>query len=260
MRLKDKEAIITGGGTGIGKAIALAFFNEGAAVVLASRNLSNLEEVASEIKAKGGKATAIKTDVADESQVQKMVEQTLSEYGRVDILVNNSAVTTSGIAYLVDLKLEDWNQTLAVNLTGVMLCSREVLKDMIPRRSGSIINMSSLSGKQGMVSRSPYTTSKWGINGFTQTLSMEAGKHNIRVNAIAPGPVEGEAAENGIRGMAKRRGIPYQELVNQMASRASLGRFVTPDEVARLAVFLASDESSGITGQTISVDGGRTSL
>ena len=259
MKLKDKVAIVTGGAGNIGKAIALAYANEGAAVVVASRDLSNLEAVAMEIKAGGGHAIAIKTDVVDEKQVCRMVEQTLSEYGKVDILVN-SILNTGPNANVVDLQLKDWNQTIATNLTGPMLCSREVLKDMIPRASGNIVNISSLSGKMGMVLRSTYCASKWGLNGFTQTMSMEVGKHNIRVNAIAPGPVKGEAAENSIRDMARIRGLTYEALVEQMENRSSLGRFVTAEEVAHLAVFLVSDESNGITGQIISIDGGRTSL
>ena len=144
MKLKDKVAIVTGGAGNIGKAIALAYANEGAAVVVASRDLSNLEAVAREIKAGGGHAIAIKTDVVDEKQVCRMVEQTLSEYGKVDILVN-SILNTGPNANVVDLQLKDWNQTIATNLTGPMLCSREVLKDMIPRASGNIVNISSLS-------------------------------------------------------------------------------------------------------------------
>ncbi len=259
MRLKDKVAIITGGGVGIGKAIALAFSSEGAALVLASRNLANLEAVASEVKGRGGQAIALKTDVADESRVKEMVAQTLSEYGRVDILVNNSGIA-GPTAAVVDLKLEDWNQTIAVDLTGVMLCSREVLKDMIPRGSGSIINISSLAGRQGMVFRSPYTVSKWGLIGFTQTLSMEVGENNIRVNCIAPGPVYGERIENVIRARSKALGVAEEEITKQLTSRASLAKLVTAEEIAWTAVFLASGESGGITGQTMSVDGGRTSL
>ena len=259
MRLKDKVAIVTGGGVGIGRAIALAFSSEGVALVLASRNLANLEAVAGEIKGKGGQATAIEADVADESQVKRMVAQTLSQYGKVDILVNNSGIAGPTVA-VVDLKLEDWNQTIAVDLTGAMLCSREVLKDMIPHESGNIINISSLAGRQGMVFRSPYTVSKWGLIGFTQTLSMEVGKYNIRVNCIAPGPVYGERIENVIKARSKTFGVPEEEIAKQLVSRASLAKFVTAEEVAWAAVFLASDESSGITGQTISVDGGRTSL
>jgi len=259
VRLKDKVAVVTGGGVGIGRAIALAFANEGALLVLASRNLPNLKVVADEIKAGGSKATAIKADVSDENQVKELVSQTLSEYGRVDILVNNSGIA-GPTAPVVDLKLSDWNQTLAVNLTGAMLCSREVLKGMIPRGSGNIINISSLSGRQGLPFRSPYTASKWGLIGFTQTLSMEVGKYNIRVNCIAPGAVAGERIENVLRARAEALGISYEEASRQATSRASLGRFVTADEIARTAVFLASDESGGITGQTISVDAGRTSL
>lgn len=259
MRLKDKVAIVTGGGVGIGKAIALAFTNEGATVVVASRNLENLEDVAAEIKAKGGKTTTIKTDVTDENQVKEMVSQTLSEYGKIDILVNNSGIAGPTLA-VVDLKLKDWNQTIAVDLTGAMLCSREVLKDMIKRKSGNIINISSIAGKHGMVLRSPYTVSKWGLIGFTQTLSMEVGKYNIRVNCIAPGPVAGERVENIIRARSEALGIPEEEIAKQMTSRTSLGKFVTAEEVAWATVFLASDESSGITGQTLSVDAGRTSL
>ena len=259
MRLKDRVAIVTGGGVGIGKAIALAFANEGALLVLASRNQANLEAVAGEIKAKGGRAIVIKTDVSDESQVKKLVAQTLGEYGKVDILVNNSGIA-GPTAAVADIELEGWNQTLSTDLTGAMLCSREVLKDMIPRGSGNIINISSLSGRQGLLFRSPYTASKWGLIGFTQTLSMEAGKHNIRVNCIAPGAVAGERIENVIRARAEASGITYEEAARQATSRSSLGRFVTSEEIALTAIFLASDESSGITGQTISVDAGRTSL
>lgn len=259
MKLKDKVAIVTGGAGNIGKAIAFAYSNEGAAVVVASRNKANLEAVAKEIRAEGGHSIAIQTDVADEEQVCRMVEQTLSEYGKIDILVN-SILNVGPSANVVDLTLEGWNQTLATNLTGPMLCSREVLKDMIPRASGNIINISSLSGKMGMVLRSTYCASKWGLNGFTQTMSMEVGKYNIHVNAIAPGPVVGDALDGSIRDMASIRGLTYEELAGQMTSRTSLDRFVTAEEVAHLAVFLASDESNGITGQIISIDGGRTSL
>ena len=259
MRLKDRVAIVTGGGVGIGRAIALAFAEEGALLVLASRNQANLEAVAGEIKTKGGRATVIKTDVSDESQVKKMVAQTLSEYGKVDILVNNSGIA-GPTAAVADLELGGWNQTLSVDLTGAMLCSREVLKDMIPRGSGNIINISSLAGRHGMLLRSPYTASKWALVGFTQTLSMEVGGHNIRVNCIAPGAVAGERIENVIRARSEALGVSYEEASKQATSRASLGRFVTSEEIASTAVFLASDESSGITGQTISVDAGRTSL
>ena len=146
MRLKDKIAVITGGGTGIGKAISSTFASEGATVVIAARTLSRLEEVAEGIKSRGGKAKAIQTDISDEKQVRGMVAQTLDEYGQIDILVNNSAAPPTGDLNVVDMILEDWNMVLNVNLTGTMLCTREVLKDMIARKSGSIVNVSSAAG------------------------------------------------------------------------------------------------------------------
>jgi len=259
MRLKDKVAIVTGGGVGIGKAIALAFASEGAVVVVTSRNLPNLENVVNEIKSKGRQATAIETDVSDENQVQKMVSRTLNEYGKIDILVNNSGIggpTTE----VVDLELDDWNKTLAVDLTGAMLCSREVLKDMIPRQSGNIINISSRVGRYSLVLRSPYTVAKLGLIGFTETLSMEVGKYNIRVNCIAPGAVGGERNDNIIKATSKALGVTFEEVAKQITDRISLRRFIAAEEIAWPAVFLASDESSAITGQTLTVDGGTICL
>ena len=255
MRLNNKVAIVTGGGVGIGRAISLAFANEGAAVVAAARTLPRLEAVADEIRSRGGRAIAIQTDVSDENQVNKMVAQTLNEYGQIDILVNNSGIAGPTIN-VVDVKLDDWNEVLTINLTGAMLCAREVLKSMIARRSGNIINISSLSGERGLAKRSPYCVSKWGIIGFTQALAVEAGEYNIRVNCIAPGAVEGERIENVLKAASKATGLTYEELRNKSTADAALGRMVTATEIANTAVFLVSDESSGITGQTFDVDAG----
>jgi len=252
-------AIVTGGGVGIGKAISLVFAAEGAAVVVAARTRSRLEAVADEIRSKGGRTTAIPTDVSDENQIRKMVAQTLNEYDQVDILVNNSAAM--GVtANVVDIKLDDWNEELAVSLTGVMLCAREVLKSMIPRQSGNIINISSGSGKSGYAMRSPYCVAKWGVIGLTQTLALEVGEYNIRVNCIAPGWVEGERLERAMKDRAGATGLSYEEvykqIIDEAIAKAALGRIVTAAEVAGAAIFLASDESSGLTGQTIGVDAG----
>ena len=255
MRLKDRVAIVTGGGVGIGKSIALAFAQEGAAMVVASRNISNLEKLVNQIKAKGNKATAIPTDISDEKQVQRMVAQTLDEYGQIDILVNNSGVA-GATANVVDVTLDDWDKTLAVNLTGTMLCSREVLKSMIPRQSGNIINISSLAAKSGFIMRSPYCVSKWGVIGFTLTLAAEVGIYNIRVNSISPGLTQGPRIESVLRTKAEAKGIPYPEFYNSNMAKIALRRFVTPDEIAAAAVFLASDQSSGITGEVLNVNSG----
>jgi 3-oxoacyl-[acyl-carrier protein] reductase len=160
MKLKGKVAIITGGGTGIGKAISLALANEGAAVIVATRNLSRLEGVAKDIKSRGGKAKAIQTDISDHEQVKQMVAQTIKELGQIDILVNNAARGTFNNADVVDMNLDEWHDSLVINLTGIMFCSREVLKYMIPRKGGNIINISSVAGISGVPKESPYAASK----------------------------------------------------------------------------------------------------
>ncbi len=251
MKLKDKVAIITGGGSGIGKAIAHAFANEGAAVVVAARNFSRLEEVAKEIKSRGGKATAIQTDISDQKQVQRMVAQTLDEYGQIDILVNNAALATFNNADVVDMNLDNWHDLLAVNLTGTMLCAREVLKSMIPRRSGNIINISSVAGISGLPKESPYSVTKWGLIGFTETLAIEAGKHNIRVNCISPGATRTKEFEGWVKDSAKDAGISYEEMMGKITDNNALKRIGEPSEIATCAVFLASDDSSAITGHNL---------
>lgn len=251
MQLEGKVAVITGGSKGIGKAIALAFAGEGSEVVIAARTEADLKRTAAEIETMGRKCLAIVTDLAVPEQVRAMVDRTLETFGRVDVLVNNSGIAGPA-ASVADMDLEGWNQTLAVNLTGAMLCAKYILKDdMIPRQSGSIINISSISGRFGHANRSPYSTSKWGLIGLTQTLALEVGKYGIRVNCITPGPVEGERIEWAMRQVSKNQGISYEQAVKNEVARTSLGRMVKPEEVAVLAVFLASEQSSGITGQTI---------
>jgi NAD(P)-dependent dehydrogenase (short-subunit alcohol dehydrogenase family) len=255
MRVKNKVAIVTGGGRGIGRAISSALASEGAKVVVAGRSANLLDEVVKDIKSKGGEAKAIPTDVRDESQVKRMVEQTLTDWGQIDGLVNNAGIT-GPTANLVDLDLRDWNEVLTVNLTGFMLCAREVLKDMIPRRSGNIINIGSISGMAGHPLRSPYAVSKWGIVGLTETLAIEVGQYNIRVNCISPGAVKGERMDNVWKAKAKALQVTYEEVMNSVMSQYSLKRIADPSEVAAAVVFLASDESSGITGHTLVVNCG----
>lgn len=251
MQLEGKVAVITGGGKGIGRAIALAFAREGADVAIAARTGADLKKTASEIESMGRKSLAIATDLAVPEQVRTMVDRTLKMLGRVDVLVNNSGIA-GPVTSVADMDLEGWNQTLAVNLTGAMLCAKYILKDdMIPRQSGNIINISSISGRMGHAMRSPYSTSKWGLIGFTQSLALEVGKYGIRVNCITPGPVEGDRIEWALRQASQNQGITYEQAVANEVARTALGRMVKPEEVAALAVFLASEKSSGITGQTI---------
>ena len=251
MKLKNKVAIVTGGGSGIGKAISLALANEGAAVVVAGRNPSRLEEVAKDIKSRGGKAKAIQTDISDHEQVKRMVAQATSEFGQIDILVNNAALIPNNNADVADMNLDNWHNTLKVNLTGTMLCSREVLKTMIPRRSGSIINISSVAGISGHPKESPYCVSKWGVIGLTEALAIEAGKHSIRVNCVSPGATGTEGFKHMVGEMAKHLGISYEEALAKIADKNSLKRIAEPSEIAACVVFLASDDSSAVTGHNL---------
>ncbi len=255
LRLKDKVAIVTGGGKGIGKAISKAFISEGATVVIAATTLSKLEEAVKEFEAMGGKSMAIQTDVTDEKQVIRMASEAVKAYGKIDILVNNSGVAGPTCS-VMDLKLEDWNQVIAVDLTGAMLCSREILKHMVPRKSGNIINVGAEGGRtgdgrSGYPNRAPYCCAKMGLIGLTATLAQEVGKYNIRVNAISAAAVRGERFNRVIEERAKAQGISTDELLKKSMANYSLGRPAEEYELANCAVFLASDESSAVTGQIL---------
>jgi NAD(P)-dependent dehydrogenase (short-subunit alcohol dehydrogenase family) len=255
MRLRDKVAVITGGGSGIGLAITRAFAAEGALVVIAARTASRLNAAAAAINVSGGRTVAIPTDITDENQVRQMVAQTLAEYGRIDILVNNAGIP-GPTASIADMTLDRWNEVLAVNLTGTMLCSREVLKDMMARKSGNIINISSVGGMSGFPMRSPYCVTKMGVIAFTETLAIEAGEYNIRVNCISPAAVRGDRILNASRAKAETLGVAQAEILARLIKDFSLKRLIEPSEVAAAAVFLASDESSAITGHTLAVNCG----
>jgi NAD(P)-dependent dehydrogenase (short-subunit alcohol dehydrogenase family) len=261
MRLQNKVAIITGGGKGIGRAIALAFASEGARVVMAARTLSAMEETAAEIRAWGGTVKVVQTDITDERQVKRMVAEAIQAFGRIDILVNNSGIA-GPTARVVDLDLAKWNEVLAVNLTGGMLCAKHVLKHMIPQKGGGIINIVSEGGRSGdgrsgYPMRSPYCCSKSGLIGLTETLAVEVGEFNIRVNAISPAAVRGERIMNVVQGRAEATGVPFGEVLGKLVENYSLKRPAEEAEVAAAAVFLASNESSAITGQTLVVNCGQ---
>ena len=255
MKLKDRVAIVTGGGTGIGKAISLALADEGAAVVVAARTLAPLEEVANQIRAQGGKARAIQTDIANQAQVKRMVADTVEEFGKLDILINNAAYAHKEVE-VSDMDLDFWRETMEVNVTGTMLCAREALKAMIPRRSGVIVNVGSVAGISGHPTESPYCVSKWAIIGFTEVLAVEAGQHNIRVNAISPGATRTKGFQGLIGALAKSRGVPEEEMWRKVKAAISLNRIAEPEEIARAVVFLASDDASAITGHNLVVSCG----
>ncbi|MFP3879587.1 MAG: SDR family NAD(P)-dependent oxidoreductase [Dehalococcoidia bacterium] len=251
MKLKDRVAVITGGGTGIGKAISLAFADEGAAIAIAARNLPRLEEVAEDIKSRGGKAKAIQADISDHEHVKRMVAETIDEFGRIDILVNNAARGTYNNVDVVDMELGEWRDSLAINLTGTMLCCKEVLKTMIPRRSGSIINISSVAGLSGVPRESPYAASKWAVIGFTETLAIEAGRYGIRVNCISPGATRTSEFDDWVNIAAREAGVSYEAVMTKLADNNALKRIAEPSEIAACIVFLASDDSSAIAGHNL---------
>ncbi len=255
MRLKDKVAVVTGAGTGIGKATAITFAAEGAKVVLVGRTLSRLEEVVKEIKAKKGIAKAAQCDVSDENQVIKLMADTVRDFGQIDVLVNNHAGGRGG-GPIANMDLGGWNETVAIDLTGTMLCCREALKNMIPRKTGSIVNISSIAGVVGAPFLGPYPASKAGIIGMTMTLSMEVGEYNIRVNSVSPAATRTERLEAPQRAAAKARGISFEEHMKGILSHYSLNRIAEPSEVAAVILFLATDESSAVTGQNIIVSCG----
>jgi NAD(P)-dependent dehydrogenase (short-subunit alcohol dehydrogenase family) len=251
MKLKDRVAIVTGAAEGIGKAIAVAFAEEGAKVVVADINDKLAKETAAEI---GGDAMTVKADVTKWDEVTAMVKQTMEKFGRVDILVNNAGIVRKG--WVKDLPEEVWDEVLTVNLKGIFLCSKAVLPTMIEQKYGRIINISSIAGKQGEAAGSAYCASKFGQIGFTQALALEVARDNITVNAICPGPIPTRLGEYGIREDAKLRGQDPDEFRQWFLDRTPFGVQGTPEQVAKMAVFVASDDCDFATGSAFNCNGG----
>ena len=246
-------AIVTGGGSGIGAAIARAFAKAGARVAVAGRSPERLAQVAREI---GGEA--VPADVTDEASVSALFGRVDALFGGVDILVNNAGIA-GPVANAEDMDVAAWDQTMAVNVRGAILCIKHAVPRMKARGGGSIVNMSSLMGLKGTPMRSAYTASKYAMLGITDAVSQEVGVHNIRVNALCPGAVNGELMQRVIAARVKAEGRSADDIVRQnYTDKASLRRWVEPEEVAAAALFLASPGSAAITGERIRVDAGRT--
>ena len=253
--LKDKIAVITGGGRGLGRVIALACAREGADLVLASRSVEALQETRAEVESFGRKALVVPTDIRHEDSVRNLAEQALARFDHIDILVNNTGIT-GPTAPLWEITPAEWEETFAVNVTGAYLCCRAFLPSMIERRSGSILFISSMTGKRPLFGRTPYAAGKLALVGLARTLAWETGPYGIRVNVISPGPIEGERVERVIRNQAQAEGISEDEARRRFTSSSPLGWLVPPGDIADAVVFLASDKAASITGEDLNVSAG----
>lgn len=244
MILKGKVALVTGSSRGIGRAIALAMAREGASVVVNYVGSEDkAQKLCDEIKALGGNAISVKADVSHWEEATVLIEGTMANFGRIDILVNNAGITRDNL--LLRMNPKDWDQVIETNLTGAFNCAKLALRPMLKQKAGRIINISSVSGITGNPGQANYAAAKAGLIGFTKALAKEVASRNILVNSIAPGFIATDMTDE-----------IQQEAQESLLSAIPLGRFGSPEEVAEVAVFLASDASRYITGQTLVVDGG----
>lgn len=246
MQLQDKNALVTGGGTGIGKAIAIALARAGANVAVVNRSsIDAARAVAGEIEAMGRRSLALQADVSKPADAEKIVSEVLTTLGALDIVVNNAGTTRDTL--VMRMSEEDWDTVLDTNLKGSFLVTRAALKPMIKQRRGKIVNIASVMGLIGNPGQANYSASKAGLIGFTRSLAKEVGSRNIQVNAVAPGFIE-TAMTDSVK----------QDIRERLTEQIPAGRLGRPEEVAQAVVFLCSSASDYITGQTITIDGGLT--
>jgi len=243
MRLKDKVALITGGARGIGQAIAMTFAREGADIVVADVNLEIAQKTALEIEGLGRKAMALEMDVTSYDKVEEGINKILDKMGKVDILVNNAGITKDNL--LLRMSQADWDAVINVNLKGTFNCIKAVTRPMVKQRSGRIISIASIIGLMGNPGQANYAASKAGIIALTKTVAKELASRNINANAVAPGFIQTEMTAK----------LP-EDIKKKMLEAIPLAKLGTPQDVANTCLFLASDESSYITGQVITIDGG----
>jgi len=241
--LKDKVALVTGASQGIGRETALALAEAGAKVAAAARNEEKLAALVQEIAAKGGEAFAVKMDVADVEQIKAGFKAVLERFGKLDILVNNAAITRDGLA--MRMKLEDWDAVIRTNLTGAHLCIQQALSTMIRARAGRIINIASVVAQMGNPGQANYVAAKAGLIGLTKAIAMEISSRNVTVNAVAPGFIESPMTD-----------VLSDKVKEELKTRIPLGRMGSGRDVAAAVVFLASDEAGYITGHVLDVNGG----
>jgi NAD(P)-dependent dehydrogenase (short-subunit alcohol dehydrogenase family) len=247
MRLKDKTVIITGGGTGIGRATAILFAKEGARVMIVGRRAAPLESTVAAIQAEGGKAAWCAADISRADDVQRMVDETVNLYGAIDVLFNNAAIFVGFGKTIADLPEEEWDALMAVNLKGVFLCSKYAIPHMIRQGGGAIVNCSSIAGHVGQRKQSAYNAAKGGVELLTKCMALDFAEHKIRVNAVCPAWVEIDFNRDQI-----------DQSGDEVLKLHPIGRFGQPEDIAPAVLYLASDESSWVTGTSLMVDGGYT--
>jgi 3(or 17)beta-hydroxysteroid dehydrogenase len=253
MRLEGKRALITGGGTGIGRATADLFAREGAAVMISGRRTAELEEAARQIEANGGRAAFVRGDVGSPVDAERMVQATVAAFGGIDVLVNNAGILVRN-ASVTSVSLEDWERMLRIDLTGVFLVSRFALTEMLKAdRGGAIVHVSSVAGILGDPNLAPYNAAKGGVNLLTKNMALDYAPRGIRVNAVCPGRIWTPMPMSRL----KPDDDP-QEILARWGKNIPLGRVGRPEDVARAILFLASDEAEWITGTWLVVDGGAT--
>lgn len=256
--LENRIAIVTGGAQGLGEAVCRRLAREGAGVVAADVNRKGSEQVAADITADTGRrAIAIEVDVSDESQVEALIQRTIEEFGRLDILVSNAGILIAGP--VIEFPAEDWRAVMNVNLFGYFLCARHAARVMKEQHSGVIIQVNSKSGKKGSYRNSAYAATKFGGVGLTQSLALELAEYGVRVNAVCPGNLLDSPlwVDSLYAQYSQRWGITEEEVRQKYIDQVPLGRGCTYDDVANVIVFLASDQSSYMTGQAINVTGGQ---
>jgi NAD(P)-dependent dehydrogenase (short-subunit alcohol dehydrogenase family) len=252
-RLEGKVAIITGASTGLGPVMGALFVREGARVLLAARREELVQQAAASA---GDKAIAMRADVTNEADVAAMVSRAMDEFGHVDILCNNAAAPGTDL-WIWEQTLENWNATIAIDATAAMLCTREVLRrSMLERRSGVILNFSSTAAYAGMVRKTHYVTAKASLRAFTKAVALEVGPYGIRCNCIVPGSIDTELWRKWVHRMADEQGVDFETHRLRLLQSVALRDISSVEDVANLALFLASDESRTITGQSIPVDAG----
>lgn len=255
MGCENRTIIVTGGGLGIGKHIALTFGREKGNVVLAARSKDKLEEVAEELRGMGTRPLVCPMDVSSEEQCREMVAKTMAQYGKIDVLVNNSGI--AGPTKLArDITSEEWLESMDVNLNGAFYCAKYASAPMIEAKKGNIVNVSSVAGRIGFPMRTPYAASKWGMIGLGHSLAAELGPFGIRVNTICPGPIAGDRFDRVIQARAEANGTEFDHELNLVLATVPMRRLTTEQEVADTVVYMASDAASGISGQAFTVDGG----